>query len=218
VARALAEAGADLAARHAGGRTALHVALEFDNATRDLLIELGVPVDASAAAARGDTTRLEELLAEEPGLVDDASTGLEPLAWAAYFGQLDAARLLLDRGARLDGQALHCAAQVDGAEIARLLLARGADPNLWLDGWGATPLHAAAAMRYATDSTRVIRVLLDAGADPARRSARGATPREIAERLAHERAARGAAESEERAYGEVAALLAEAELRRPESP
>jgi ankyrin repeat protein len=62
------------------------------------------------------------------------------------------------------------AAECGHREIARLLLARGAEPNA-VDAEGRTALAAAA--EYG--DPELVRLLLDAGADPKRRSADGRT-------------------------------------------
>ena len=110
--QALVELGADPNGLNAERRTALHVALEYNNTTVDTLIELGVTVDVCAAASLERMDHLQELLDADPELANDTSTGLPPLGWASYFCALDSARLLLDRGARAGTTALMCAAEV----------------------------------------------------------------------------------------------------------
>ena len=55
------------------------------------------------------------------------------------------------------------------AEDVKRYLAEGADPNAW-DGEGCTPLHWAAGSR---DASAVMKVLLDAGANPNAHTSRG---------------------------------------------
>jgi ankyrin repeat protein len=181
VERHLIARGANPSALNAEGRTALHVALEYNNTTRDVLLELGVPQDPASAAALNDVPLLADFLAAAPELVDDLSTGLSPLGWAAYFGSAEAGRFLLERGARRDGEALHCAAQVNGVTFGRLLLEHGFDPDRRLPSWGCTALHAAAGMRYTKDARKFVTLLLQAGADPGALDALGRTALEIAE-------------------------------------
>lgn len=89
------------------------------------------------------------------------------LGGAARGGHLEVARLLLDRGARVDltprGDAspLMIAARHGHADLVRLLLDTGADPNRVVPGDG-TPLIAA----VRGGDRRVVRMLLEAGADP----------------------------------------------------
>ena len=138
------------------------------------------------AATFGDLDRLTELLAEDPELVDAMSgDGFTPLHLAAFFGQADAVRLLLARGAIVDrngtgwmtGTPLHAAASGSHASVVRMLLAAGADPNN-RQRHGYTPLHSAAA----NGDLESVEVLLDAGADPAATNDDGETPLMLAER------------------------------------
>src|SRR5882672_9831475 len=77
--------------------------------------------------------------------------GFTALHFACYFGQPEAARLLIEKGARVDAVAnnathvmpLHSAASSRNLAAARLLLKRGAPINARQQaGW--VPLHAAA--------------------------------------------------------------------------
>jgi uncharacterized protein len=110
------------------------------------------------AAAFGRGERLEELLDADPGLANAfGDDGFHPLGLACFFGHVEAARLLLERGA--DPNALSRNAQIQTAglhaaaasvtvdpqvrvRLSELLLAHGADPNL-PQGGGARPLDAA---------------------------------------------------------------------------
>ena len=65
---------------------------------------------------------------------------------AAQYSLVDIARIVLDRGARVNCKgrhgytALHLAASVGDAEVVRLLLDRGADGNI-RDNYGRTPMN-----------------------------------------------------------------------------
>jgi ankyrin repeat protein len=206
-ARVLIDAGIDLETRTEQGRAALHDAIECgEDAICELLIESGAEVDVCAAAILGRVERLHELLERDPALANDRSTGLSPLGWAAYGNRVDSATLLLDRGARMDDGELLCAASVGHVEVGRLLLDRGADPNAIDRGAGGSALHAAVAMRYTHDGRAFVRMLLDHGADPALRSARGETAAEIAERRAREPAT-----ADGKPFAEIAEMLRAAE-------
>jgi ankyrin repeat protein len=92
------------------------------------------------AAAFGRTARLGESLDEDPTLANAfGDDGFQPLGLACFFGHVDAARLLLDRGAdpNRPGEggftALHAAAQNGDEGLARLLLERGADASVAAD-------------------------------------------------------------------------------------
>ena len=57
-------------------------------------------LDVFEAAALGRTERLRELLNAEPGLANAwAEDGFQPLGLASFFGNVDAARLLVEHGA-----------------------------------------------------------------------------------------------------------------------
>jgi ankyrin repeat protein len=128
------------------------------------------------AAAFGRTDRLRELLDGDPSLANAfGSDGFQPLGLACFFGRVEAARLLLDRGANpntlarnehIQAGPLHSASASENNkdpdtryELCELLLDRGADPNL-AQGGGFTALDAA---RQNGDD-RLERLLLDRGA------------------------------------------------------
>jgi ankyrin repeat protein len=138
------------------------------------------------AAAFGDLDRLSELLGEDPDLLDAISgDGFTPLHLAAFFGQTDAVRLLIARGATPDpagrgwmiGTPLHAAAAGSHASIVHLLLEAGADPNT-RQRHGFTPLHAAAA----NADLESVEALIAAGADLTVKNDDGDTPLTLAEK------------------------------------
>jgi ankyrin repeat protein len=137
------------------------------------------------ASAFGDLDRLSELLADKADLVAAWSgDGFAPLHLAAFFGQVDAVRLLLARGAPVDepgrgwmtGTPLHAATAGSHAAIVTMLLAAGADPNT-RQRHGFTPLHSAAANGDLTS----VEALLAAGADAGATNDEGRTPLDLAE-------------------------------------
>ncbi len=98
--------------------------------------ETAVPLDVFEAAAFGRTARLEAILDEDPSLANAyASDGFFPLGLAAFFGR---------------------------EEAVRLLLARGASPDLAArNPMKVAAIHAAAAAR----SVAITRALVEAGAN-----------------------------------------------------
>jgi uncharacterized protein len=171
VRRLVAEEPSLANARDAHGVSALMRALYRMNlglvdAVKDHVDEL----DVFEAASFGDLDRLTTLLDAEPAIVTSYSgDGFTPLHFAAFFGKPEAAALLIARGAEVDalgrgfmtGTALHSAAAASHADIVRMLVDAGAEPNLRQSG-GATPLHAAAANADIAS----VEALLDGGADP----------------------------------------------------
>lgn len=107
------------------------------------LVELGTELDLFASAATGHLEGLRRAL-QQPGAVNAfAYDGWTPLHLAAFFGQLDAARVLLDAGADVEAVShngmqntpLHAATAGKHEPIALLLLQRGANPHV-LDAGG----------------------------------------------------------------------------------
>ena len=90
----------------------------------------------------------------------------QELCDAAQDGYVDVVRLLLDRGAEVNGKTIggwtpiHYAAWYGHVDVATLLLGRGAEVNV-KDNAGLTPIHYAAWYAHAD----VVRLLLDRGAE-----------------------------------------------------
>ena len=138
----------DLAGRKlSSGETPLMAALYRGHRPAvDVLVALGTPVDLFAAAATGRLTDLSRTL-REPGVEAAYSyDGWSALHLAAFFGQPEAATVLLDAGADLNAlsrnslanTALHAATAGRHGDVALLLLARGADDQV-ADAGGHTP-------------------------------------------------------------------------------
>jgi ankyrin repeat protein len=179
-----------LAARDPFGNTALIMAA---NAGREQVVELlfaaGVQPDIHEAAAIGMTPRVEDLLREEPRLVDACPEGFTPLALAAHFGHLETAETLISHGADVNAVSrhelkvtpLHAALFGRRTEVARLLVRYGADVRIKRGGGdrpraGWTPLHYAAGLGLDD----LIELFLRHGADPQARDDRNRTPLDVA--------------------------------------
>ena len=120
----------------------------------------------------------------EPRVQARPTGGFTPLIYAARQGCLECAKALVEGGARIDmtdpdGETpLLMATQNFHFDLAAYLLKKGANPNQW-DWWGRTPLWAAVDLNTlpyggradhisldGTTSLDMIRLLLDAGANP----------------------------------------------------
>jgi ankyrin repeat protein len=106
----------------------------------------GKELDVFEAAALGRTERVRELLDDLPSLVNAyGDDGFHPVGLASFFGHIETARLLFERGAdanqlarneHIQTAAIHAAAASEGKdeatryELVKLALEHGADPNL----------------------------------------------------------------------------------------
>jgi ankyrin repeat protein len=139
------------------------------------LLAVEPELDVFEAAALGRAERLRELLDEDPSRANAfGDDGFHPLGLACFFGRVDAARLLLERGADVNAlstnehvqtAAIHAGAAAAGDEATRyelvkLALEHGADPNL-PQGGGFRAIDAA---RQNGDA-RVEQLLLEHGAE-----------------------------------------------------
>jgi ankyrin repeat protein len=145
--RLLLERGAKAETRAASGYSALLVASRFQGSapTMRLLLDRG----ASVAQPQGKA----------------AAFGANPVFWTAYSGDLEATKLLLDNGARIDGavslggllppwKPIQIAAMHGDAKMVDLLASRGANVNEG-DSFGVTPLSRA-VLRNSVETARVL--------------------------------------------------------------
>lgn len=145
----------------------------------EVLAAAAPELDVFAAAALGRGDDLRKALAQPDVVARVAYDGWTPLHLAAFFGQKDAARQLLQAGAdvravssnSLRNTPLHAAIAGGHSDVALLLIDRGADIHAG-DAGGHTPLHIAAEAGLAD----VAKALLDRGADPLAVDAEDRTP------------------------------------------
>ena len=96
------------------------------------------------AARDGDIKAIKQHIAEDAD-VNALNFEMPPLAWSVMMGQTEAAELLLQHGADINGRnkdgntALHLAAFFGRADVAKLLLENGANPQA-RNNDGETPI------------------------------------------------------------------------------
>jgi ankyrin repeat protein len=131
------------------------------------LLATGIEPNIFEAAATGRVGRVRELLDRSPELVKAYS----PDGWTALhlnFGNLEVVKLTLERGAdinavsrnKLSATPLQGAAAMQNIELARLLIARGANVNC-RGQEGVRPLHEAAG----NGQLELAKLLLEHGAN-----------------------------------------------------
>jgi ankyrin repeat protein len=167
------------------GQTALVTAKYFRQEPMAVLLEArGATLDIFSAALMGRTEVLEELISGNRSLVSMFSgDGWTALHLAAFFGQQEAVRALLNKGAPVNARSintmantpLHAAAAGKSKAIAQLLLEHGANANARQHG-GFVPLHAAAQI----GDIEMARALLAAGADVSARADNHQRPIDLA--------------------------------------
>ena len=180
-AQVLIEAGADVNGREQWRQ---QTALMWAAAQRQpemvrLLIDAGAQIDA-----RSQVNDWPRQVTGEPRRMYRPFGGMTPLMLAARSGCRDCARALVEAGANIDladpknVTPLYLAIDNMHFDTAKYLIEAGANPNKW-DWLGRTPLYAAVDVntlphggrpdRLSTDQTssiEVVRLLLEAGANP----------------------------------------------------
>lgn len=96
--------------------------------------------------------------------------GVSLMETCAYFGDVSAIRFLLSHGETLqslgEDMGLIGAAFHGHWRLCQFLLENGADANYAMDDTGETPLHSCLCRLNDPAATRIVKVLLAAGADP----------------------------------------------------
>jgi ankyrin repeat protein len=157
----------------------------------ELIASKKEPLDIFEAASVGRLDRLQECIRDASTINARSKDGFTALHFACFFGQPEAARLLLEHGAATDAVAanptqvmpLHSAASARNLEAARLLLEHGA-PGIvnarQQGGW--VPIHAAAQ----NGDRPMVELLLKHHADPKLANDDGKTPATVAREKGHE--------------------------------
>jgi ankyrin repeat protein len=140
-----------LTSQDENGTSALLLSYYYGKAeVANALLSRRPDLDIFEAATVGDAARIKELAGRDASVIDQvAKDGFHPLGLAAFFKRPDA---------------------------VRALLALGADVRPASKNGGFTALHSAIADDEGLVTKDIVRMLLDAGADPNARSASGGTP------------------------------------------
>lgn len=142
-------------------------------------------LDIFEAAALGETDIVNAHLNENEGLLSDFSAdGFTVLGLAAFFGHLDLALDLLEKGAdpnvssrnEFKVSPLHSACATSNLKMAELLIQKGADVNA-KQMHGVTPIHSAAH----NGQTALVQLLIDNNAEINAIMDNGQTPLSMAE-------------------------------------
>jgi len=118
----------------------------------------------------GRTDRVFEWTANGGSAGAGDSDGVTLLQWCAYYGDVSGIRHLLAQGATLES--LGANYDLNGAvfhghwRLCQYLLERGANPNLADPVTGETPAHSCLCTMDRSSHDIVLKLLLEAGADP----------------------------------------------------
>jgi len=180
--------------RNESGETAVLTAVyNRQKAIANLLVARGATLTIFEASAAGELERVERLVEDRPGSVNEySSDGWTPLHLAAFFGHARIAEVLLAHDADVTTRSrnpngntpLHAALAGNQKMVAGLLIGSGADVNA-VDAAGWRPLHLAAA----SNALDLMKALIAQGADIAAVNGEGVTALAIAEQKNHREAA-----------------------------
>ena len=149
-------------------------------------LPLGHAADIHDAAMNGDVAAITAALDAGAG-IDESDGTATPLYYAVWMGHIDAAKLLIERGADVNAQTTlgpPLMAAVGGTiDLLNLLLERHADPNAAYGGEFA--LHAA----ITRDCLDCVKALVEAGADVNAKTEGGKTPLHLAKRAGQRKVA-----------------------------
>jgi ankyrin repeat protein len=156
---------------------------------RDLLLQCGAVLEVHDAAAAGKLQKIKEFVEENPAFAKSYSPdGFPVVALACFFGHLDVARYLAEKGADLNAAATNgsgynsLTASVAGGhtQIVAWLLENGVSTN-YRYGPGYTPLLTAAA----NGRLEILKLLIAHGADLTAQTDDGKSARFLAEERKH---------------------------------
>lgn len=133
-------ANINIVSKDKGSNTALTMAIGSSNyEVASYLISAGADVNIccmentsplSVAALRGNAEIVKQLIEAGADLNTKTIHEAYPLVIALTTDHIDIAKMLIEAGAELQPSALHAAIDLENIEIVRMLLERGADPNL----------------------------------------------------------------------------------------
>jgi ankyrin repeat protein len=155
----------------------------------EVFVRHGAKPDVFEASALGDLETVRKLVTANPAAVNSfAADGFYPLGLAAFFGYRAIVEFLLKNGADVKAAArnaqkvtaMHASATRGDAEIVKMLLEAGADPNAQQER-GFVPLHSAAA----NGNFPVVQLLLQHGARADAKADDGKTPADMAADRGH---------------------------------
>lgn len=146
-------------------------------------------LDIFEAASLGRLDRIQDCARDAAAIKAPSKDGFTALHFACFFGQPEAARVLIESGAAVDAVAvnptqvmpLHSAASARNLEAVRLLLEHGAPVDARQQG-GWVPIHAAAQ----NGDRATVELLLKHHADPKLANDEGKTPAMVAREKGHE--------------------------------
>jgi ankyrin repeat protein len=120
--------------------------------------------------ADGQTDLVMDLLAAGTPATATDDRGVSLIRWCAYHGDVTAIRFLMLHGERLgalgDNLDLNGAVFHGHSRLVQFLIENGADVNAALPETGETPLHAALCKSGRAEFDAIVKLLLDAGANP----------------------------------------------------
>ncbi|XP_055275332.1 E3 ubiquitin-protein ligase MIB2 isoform X3 [Moschus berezovskii] len=157
------DANLDVAGRARENKSSLSVVLDKLRAQKS---DLEHPGRLVVEVALGNVARALDLLRRHPEQVDTKNQGRTALQMAAYLGQVELVRLLLQAQAGVDlpdeegNTALHYAALGNQPEAARVLLSSGCGANA-LNSTRSSALHVAVQRGFL----EVVKVLCERGCD-----------------------------------------------------